>query len=261
MRIQQLIASIRHYALSSKTHLQNPLPAIRHFRGKMLDYLQEVPLFEKEMRPVLIFVVLAFSLLSMLLVESSQPHPYPRTVKQAGFFEKTEPLETTSFFDLPPDQFEVPTENRALAREALLWLSVLGSYDDFSLTNEQLMTKFKNMNIAASILSMTADGRLRRQFWSERALTYGRYSLGVLEGMIPNPDEGEAEEVRTRLLIAMALNYYEDGKVQEAEIVDQFEKISKTFLIRTGFCNNKILKSLHDDQIIQLPNYLSQKYM
>ncbi len=255
------MTSIRNYARSTKTLLTTLPPVLFRFREKTLNYLNGLPLLQQEARPVLLFVVLAFAVLTLLLAEAKQPLPHLHPVSKAGLLSPEPVSGTDSFFDLSPEQFAVPTDNDALAREALLWLSVLGSYDDFSLTNEQLMIKFKNMNIAASILGMTADGRLRRQFWSERALTYGRYSLGVLEGMIPDPDEGEAEEVKVRLLIAMALNYYEDGKTSESEIAAHFAKISKPFLVRTGFCNNRMLKLLHEDQIIKLPDYLSHKYM
>ena len=175
-------------------------------------------------------------------------------IQEAGVFDEDDHLEQKqALMDL------ADMNQEELAKEALMWLSVLQTYNDFSLSNEQLMLKYKNMSVACTILSTTADGPLRRKFWSEKALKYGRFSLGVMEGMMPEKDRGEWEEVKTRVLIAMAVNYYEDGQVDRDELVTHFEKISKSFLVRTGFCNNRVLRLLHEDEIIVLPNYFSEK--
>ena len=252
MRTKQFVASIMYCASSIKTYFYAHLAASRKIMG--IFHLESIKIgFQSKIALLLMFPSLAVIL---LMLEESHPLPNEIQISKASFLEK-EKVRTTSSFVLD----EVPSDIEALTKEALVWLSVLNSFDDFSLTTEQLMKKFKNMSIAYTILSSTSEGSLKRRYWSEQAIQYGRYSLGVLEGMMPDRNVGEIEEVNTRLLIAMAINYYEDGKVQQAELISQFEKISKSFLVRTGFCNNRILKSLADDQIIKLPNYLTQKYI
>ena len=144
-------------------------------------------------------------------------------------------------------------EGKQLSKEALLWLSVLKSYKEKSLSHEELMQKFKNMSTAYTILSSTSGGDMSRRYWSAEAIKYGRLSAGVMEGMMARKDAVVQSEINTRLLIAMGLNHYVGGRTDIKELVAQFEKIPSSFLIRSGFCNNRILLALHNDQIIQLP--------
>ncbi len=146
------------------------------------------------------------------------------------------------------------------SKEALLWLSVLKSYSDMVLSGEQMALKYKNMSIAASVLSATAESGLRKKYWSEKAVSYGELAIGVMTAMVPQKDVYEIEELNTRLLIALAMHYYEGGDVRIHQIAMQFKKISKSYLVRTGFCTNRILKSLHYDGIIQLPEIDPFKY-
>ena len=254
MRTKQLIASIRDYALSAKKKFLDLKAAARSAQEQIHFLLVKQAVWKDLLRHTLVALPFILLIGIVILLEESHVKPYEVKVNKAGFFEKEE-MRATSSFVLD----EAKSNKKALAQEALLWLSVLKSYDDFSLSPEQMMNKFKNMSIACTIISSTAEGQLRRRYWSERAIKYSRYSLGVLEGMMPEKNEWDVAEVNTRLLIAMTINYYEKGKIQKEELVSQFEKISKTFLVRTGFCNNRILKTLHDDRIIELPNYVSQK--
>ncbi len=253
---KQLITSIKNYAVSSKTLLAIPKKAVRRFRE--LLHRQFPKIWDMQTcngaamlaMPLVILLTIAAWLGEFLL------DPPFEQAESAVFFEK---LHREDQQENRLAQME--SANKSLEKDAMLWLSLLGSYDDTSLSTEELMLKFKNLSIASTILGTTANATKGRKYWSERAIKYSKRSLGVLEGMMPDPDAGELEEVRTRLLIAMALNYYEDGEVRKEEISALFEKISKSFLVRTGFCNNMMLKSLHDDKIIKLPNYLSEKYI
>ena len=251
-----------NFALSSKAHLKDPKSAIQQIREKLPSCFPQQ--LDREHNPGSLWLAIPLFILmaTLLLFSDIQPDPQNMAINRAGFFEKTnkENIQSQVLEKMTADPAKL-ADNKASAREAMLWMSILTSYDDSSLSIEGLMQKFKNMGIASTILSTTANGRLRRKFWSEKAVQFSRHSLGMLEGMMPHPDLGELEEVKTRLLIALALNYYEGGQVQKDEMVELFEKISPPFLIRTGFCNNLVLKSLHGDKIIKLPNYLSEKYL
>lgn len=260
VRYQQLTKSLKKYALSTFTLFKkNPRKALQVVLKDCQAVIKTTPIFKKEVRPALLFFLSTVVVTMLLLLEALNTAPRYTPSSDAGFFDQTEELTSTTNYSQEAAQMSIPGNTKELAREALLWLSVLKSYNDFELSNEQLMTKFKNMSIAYTILSTTSDGPIRRKYWSEQAVQYGRYSLGVLEGMIPVKDHLEIDEINTRLLIAMALNYYEDGSVNRLELVKQYQKISTSFLVRTGFCNNRILKTLHDDSIIDLPNQLSLK--
>ena len=244
MRTQQLIAGIEKYATTIRIHLNNSGHTVRRIRERLPIFISQKIKETRPFWPVGRAALAAFFVALFFLPEARMPSAGGTKVGKAGVFFET----------VAKDYSTARAPNHeSLAREALLWLSVLKSYNDFELTNRQLMLKFKNMGIACTILSCTADGPLRRKFWSQRAVKYSRLSLGVIEGLMPPDSCGELEEVNTRLLIAMALSYYEDGPVERGDIQRQFEAISKPFLIRTGFCNNKILKTLHDDGIIVLP--------
>ena len=146
------------------------------------------------------------------------------------------------------------TEGQQLTKEALLWLTVLKSYKEKTLTHEELMQKFKNMSTAYAILSSTSGGDIGRRYWSAEAVKYGKLSAGVIEGMMVQKNVFEQSEVNTRLTIAMGLNYYVGGPISRKEIQNQFKKTPSSFLIRSGFCNNRILLALHEDHIIMLPS-------
>ena len=142
----------------------------------------------------------------------------------------------------PLPHLNIFEKNDPLAKDALHWLVVLKSYPDSSLSHKELMQKFKKMGIASTILGLTASGPLRRKYWSEQAVRYTKQSLHVLEGMMSEQDRGEQLEINTRLLIALALNYYGGGETKREILVEQFEKIPPSFLVKTGFCDNKILR-------------------
>lgn len=184
------------------------------------------------------------SLLIVLIVNiSSQQtnnHPIPK-------------VETTHS-DKSSIYFGNSAEGQQLSKEALLWLTVLKSYKEKTLTHEELMQKFKNMSTAYAILSSTSGGDVGRRYWSAEAVKYGKLSAGVIEGMMVQKNVFEQSEVNTRLTIAMGLNYYVGGTISRKEIQNQFKKIPSSFLIRSGFCNNRILLALHEDHIIRLPS-------
>ena len=259
VRTQQLIASLKKFTLSTKTLLKDPKKAVRQIGVEIRTYFSEFFALRRNKRTVIFAVPIVLLLgISIILIEAPSDL-HQMEINEAGFFDKPTPnsFHKNEYQRLVTNE-TLLSDNQAVAEEALLWMSVLKSYDELSLSNHGLMMKFKNMGIASTILSMTADGPLRRKYWSEKAIKYSRYALGVLEGMFANPQLSDLEEVKTRLLIAMALNYYEDGETEEKEIVGLFKEISSSFIVRTGFCNNKILKLLHDDKIIELPNHLSR---
>ncbi|MEO1258046.1 MAG: hypothetical protein AAFZ15_04590 [Bacteroidota bacterium] len=254
MSIPQLITRVLHFLNVARNIGTDPKRAFLLAKEQSLHYYKKLPRWNKEFDATLFAASMIIALCALALLAEYPLETADIAINEAGLYDKNEDYnQSKSLLDL------AEMNNEDLAKEALLWLSVLKSYDDFSLSNEQLMLKFKNMSVAYTILSSTADGPLRRKFWSEQAIKYGRLSLGVLEGMVADKDLGEWEEIKTRVLIAMAINYYEDGAVEREELVNHFEKISKSFLVRTGFCNNRVLRTLHEDEIIELPNYFSEK--
>ena len=254
--IKQLIASIKKYALSTKSILTNPNYAFRHFG--ILTQLKFPKLRDVQTSRGAAFwaILLVFLMASVTWLGDFSLDPSGVGAERDDLY-----MEMPEMDRRGNSLAQMESGNKSLEKDAMLWLSLLGTYNDMSLTTEELMLKFKHLGIASTILGTTANAGQIRKFWSERAIKYSKQSLGVLQGMMPHPDAGELEEVKIRLLIAMALNYYENGKVKKEEIESLFEEISKSFLVRTGFCNNMMLRSLHDDKIIKLPNYLSEKYI
>ena len=257
VRTQQLIASLKNVFLSCKAFAKAPKSHLLQFQQKLGASILGAEKWLKNFQPAPFVPAISVLFFTVILVGESKPREYSTEISKAGLTSeegtKDKHLSASSLFDDIPAGESIPQDNKTLTKEALRWLYVLGTYNDFSLSNEQLATKFKDMGIASTIISLTADGPIRKKYWSERAVTYGRRSVGVMTGMVPHPNELDLEEIHTRLLIAMAVNYYEGGDISEEDLSEQFENISKTFLLRTGFCNNKILRALDDDSIIRLP--------
>jgi hypothetical protein len=70
------------------------------------------------------------------------------------------------------------------------------------------------------------------------------------------PEEPDAlDSIRARVLVAMALNYYQRDWVTENDLVAQFDEISEDWLIGSGFCRHKVLRAMAADGIVEIPGF------
>ena len=146
--------------------------------------------------------------------------------------------------------------------ETEVWMNVLTAFDDSQLPDTEKSLRYKNMSVAATILSATSESRAIRRYWSARAIEYGQSSLQILKtghrAFNRKPMQAErdfCDEINTRILIAMALNYYQNGEVTRNDITEQFKQISLSYLLRKEYGSNKFLRGLERDGIIQLPGF------
>lgn len=168
-------------------------------------------------------------------------------------------IETTAGFDLGADaKLLTANGSELMAKEALHWMQVLLSIEDASLPSVECAQKYQDLSMAASILSSTSSGVLRQRFWSAQAVDYGLKSIQMLADSPKLQPARVLNEANTRLLMAMGLNYLQDGGIEGEEIAGQYQQIDKSFLVENGFSKNKILRALEDRKIIQLPNYFSE---
>ena len=144
------------------------------------------------------------------------------------------------------------------SEEALKWIYLLRTFEDGQLSTEDLVKKYHNLSMAAAILSATGKGGVHQRFWSGRAMEHGERALLILEKSGRMFPAAKIEEANTRLLLAMSLNYFQNGGVTPDELADQYKNIDEGFLLENGFCRNKLLRALAKKGIIELPDYFTQ---
>lgn len=146
----------------------------------------------------------------------------------------------------------------ATSEEALKWINLLQSFDDNELDTQGLLKKYENLSMAAAILSASSSGPIRQRFWSARAVKHSERAVAILsesDDMLPAE---KVEEVNTRLLMAMGLNYLQNGEVHSEDVTSQFQNIDQEYLQHHGFCRNKLLRALAEREVIELPNYYTE---
>lgn len=144
--------------------------------------------------------------------------------------------------------------------EALRWVNHLQSLDDASLDLEQRLKKYRHLGMASAVVSASSESILRQRLWSSLAIVQNEEVLTILaeSKKLRRPDE--LNEAHTRLLLAMALHYFQDGGTGQAEIRMQFGNIDRDFLEEHGFCQNIIMRALAEKNIIELPHH-QEKYI
>jgi hypothetical protein len=153
----------------------------------------------------------------------------------------------------------------ALRKETVNWIGILQDFEDEDLPSGLVVKKYHNLCIAASILSAIGKEPGKQRQWSRLAIGYGRQAAGVLEAQqLRGTMGGDAslelrEDINIRLLLAMALNYYQRGDASVNDLKLQYLQINKDYLFRSGFCRYEILRALDDDGILELPGYHSLK--
>ena len=103
------------------------------------------------------------------------------------------------------------------------------------------------------MLSAAAEGPIRQRFWSAQAVEYSAQVLQIIAQSGEMLPADTIEEAHTRLLLAMSLNYFQDGKIRTEELTNQFHNIDTEYLFRNGFLDNKLIRALAQESIIQLP--------
>lgn len=156
------------------------------------------------------------------------------------------------------DKLLVNDDGQSVPDEALQWMKVLESFPDDELQPMQCAKKYQNLSTAAGILSACSDGPIRQRYWSEQAVKHGRKAIDILNESPTGRTSNLANEANTRLLLAMALNHCQEGEITAEAVSGQFSKIDRSYLIRRGFCNNKLLRALDRRKVIELPNYFSE---
>ena len=148
--------------------------------------------------------------------------------------------------------------------EALTYTRLLQQYDDQKISSQVKSLKYQNLALAATLISATSEAKPEQQKWSAMAIEFGRIARESMNGVSSNPASENRElmdELNTRRLIAMALNYYQGGTVKLEDLTGQYQIIDKSFLVRKGFCRYKILRTMDKDGIIQLPGFSTAKYI
>ncbi|MFQ5445885.1 MAG: hypothetical protein ACE5FF_03030 [Saprospiraceae bacterium] len=157
----------------------------------------------------------------------------------------------------------------ALRKETVNWIGILQNFEDEDLPAALVVKKYHNLSIAASILSAIGKEPAKQRQWSRLAISYGRQAAKMCKALPPLrntgvPGSNEAnlelrEDINIRILLAMALNYYQRGDISENDLKLQYLQINRDYLFRSGFCRYEILRALDDDGILELPGYHSLK--
>jgi hypothetical protein len=146
--------------------------------------------------------------------------------------------------------FAVSENKFSPADEAESFWEELQQFSEGSLPGMLQAKKHLGLSMAACILSVTAAGAKEQRKWSLLAIGYGEMALESLGGF---EDFKLRQEINSRILVGMALNYYQKGEIGKDELAAQFQKIDKEFLVGSGFCSYKILRALQDEGILKLP--------
>lgn len=151
-------------------------------------------------------------------------------------------------YDPPSSYFSV---QKSRSEEASDWMQQLFLFNNSDLDGEALSKKYFNLMLAATALSAESTEDWEQRYWSDLAITYGETAkkASVKAGL------HNLEEINARLLVAMALNFYQGSGVDEAALKKHYELIDKSHLFRSGFCQYSILRALQQDGIIQLPDF------
>ena len=147
--------------------------------------------------------------------------------------------------------------NLPTSEEALKWINLLQSFDDEQLSSVELLKKYENLSMASAILSASSPGNIRQQFWSAQAVEHSERALSILSESATMLPADKLDEANTRLLMAMSLNFLQNGTVNSEEVLNQYHNIDQKYLRSHGFLRNKLLRALAQREIIELPNYFS----
>lgn len=139
------------------------------------------------------------------------------------------------------------------SEEALKWIHLLISIEDAELSLAEQFKKYQSLSMATAIMSASSGGSLRQRFWSGQSVAYSEESLDILAHSDEMHPAAEIDQANVQLLMAMALNYFQEGGVQRDEVANQFENISADYLMSNGFFENKLLRALAKENIIELP--------
>jgi len=181
--------------------------------------------------------------------------------------ESTQPVAYDFFRDFDPsDGFsaaQLPHDLSIVVSEAITYTRLLQQYDDEKISTFVKSMKYQNMAKAATLLSATSEEKPEQRKWSGMAIEFGRIAQESMKSAAAaTPDSRELmDEINTRRLIAMALNYYQGGRVSPEELAGQYRLIDESFLIRKGFCKYKVLRAMEKDGIILLPRFLKKYYI
>jgi hypothetical protein len=191
-------------------------------------------------------------------------------VAQAIPGQPEKPLSSSSYFLMefdPSGKYQAALTTHDLSQileEAMTYTQLLQKYDDKKISGKIKSLKYKNLALAATLISATSEAGQEQRKWSEMAIEFGRIAWEASNKApdLPNEENGESlDELNTRRLIAMALNYYQGGLVEMKDLISQYQVIDKNFLVRKGFCRYKILRAMEQDGIIQLPVFSTGKYI
>lgn len=178
------------------------------------------------------------------------------------------PLSDAFFKDFEPNSFmqtaQATTNQELILAEVLDYIQWLQNVDDLGISSEMRVLKYKNLILAATLVSATLEEKTEQQKWSGTAIEFSQIARKTMDEALSgsgNETHEHLEEINTRRLIAMALNYYQQGTVSLADLASQYQVIDKNFLVKSGFCRYKILRALERDGIIQLPDFSIAKYI
>jgi hypothetical protein len=148
-----------------------------------------------------------------------------------------------------PSNLVLAQQNRQ--QEASDWMQQLFLFKNSDLDGEALSKKYLNLMLAATALGAAATESWEQRYWSDLAVGFGETAKTSAEGAgLQNLDE-----INARLLVAMALNFYQGSRVDGAILKKHYEAINKMYLFRSGFCQYGIVQALQRVGIIQLPDF------